>query len=468
MVVSPGQPDYGSLSLALATHVAWARFEDLPATTVSATKRALLDGVGVMLAASGLSADVEPFIAQARAMGGPREAAVLGTREWVSAAAAALANGSMAHALDYEDAFDRAALHPNASLIPAALAIAQARGDVTGEELVAAIAIGCDLVCRLGLSLRQPLEVGGWYPPPILGAFGAIAAAARLMRLEPGQVLDAWSIGLCQTACPGEIQHSRTSVIRAIREAFPAQGAVLAVQLAARGIKGFEAPLEGRAGFFRLFCGGQFDAGPLLEELGRVYWIEQLSFKPWPCCRGTHAYIEAAQRLREDHALSWREVTRVRLAGGSIQQMLADPPQRKRAPATSIEAKFSLPFVVASALVQPEVTLASFSAEALRDADVLSLAARVEFERLADWGLERAAAGRVSVELADRRSYSVQVDQARGHPDRPLTDEQLCAKFIECACNARVPWSDQQARRACEQLLQLEYLERPLEVLAGH
>jgi 2-methylcitrate dehydratase PrpD len=195
------------LSTTLARHIAQCEFASLPATTVAATRRAILDGLGVMLAASGSSEDIRPFIALARSQGSAPQASILGTGERVGAPLAAFANGAMAHALDFEDAFDAAPVHPNASLLPAALAIAQAYGSVSGREFITAVAIGCDLVCRMSLALRQPMEQGGWYPPPILGAFGAVAAASRLLRLDVDATRDALSLTLCQATCPGEIKY---------------------------------------------------------------------------------------------------------------------------------------------------------------------------------------------------------------------------------------------------------------------
>ena len=291
----------GSLTARLCGHVVGTAAASLPGATRLAAARALLDGLGVMLAASGASADVRPFAEMAIAQGGAAESSVLGYGVRVPAAAAAFANGAMAHALDFEDGFDRAPVHPNAALLPALLAAAQAGPSVSGAELLASIAIGCDFTCRLGLSLRRPLEEGGWYPPPILGAFGAVAAVARLRRLDARQLADAFSIVLCQISVPGEIKHSRDTVIRAVREAFPARAAVEACGLAARGVRGFEAPFEGEEAFFRVFAGGAYDEGDLLEGLGERYWIDSLTFKRWPSCRGTHAYIEAARALRHAH-----------------------------------------------------------------------------------------------------------------------------------------------------------------------
>ena len=259
------------LSAALAEHVSGARFEQLSPATVRATCRAVLDAIGVMQAASGLAPEVRPFIDLARAQQGIAESSVLGTGWRVPAACAALANGAMAHALDYEDAFDAAPVHPNAALIPAVLALAQSRAPVSGRALITAVAVGCDFTCRLGLSLRRPLEEGGWYPPPILGAFGAVAGAASLLRLSPQQVRDAWSLVLLQNSCPGEIKYSAQSEVRAVREAFPAQAAVTSALLAEAGVRGFDEPFEGQAGFFRLFADGRYEPAQLLETLGRSW-----------------------------------------------------------------------------------------------------------------------------------------------------------------------------------------------------
>jgi 2-methylcitrate dehydratase PrpD len=443
------------LTTALARHVATTPFSALPRATVEATTRSLLDGIGVMLAASGMSEEVRPFVRLARSMSGPGESSVLGHWDRLSAPAAAFANGAMAHALDYEDAFDEAPTHPNASLIPAALAVAQSVGPVTGKEFLTAMAIGCDLTCRLALSSGAGLEEGAWFPPPILGAFGAVAAAARLLKLGAREVSDAFSLMLCQTACPGEIKYSPTSTIRAVREAFPAQSAVLAAMLAMQGIQGFSAPFEGRAGFFRLFANGRFEPAALLDGLGTRFCGERLSFKPWPCCRGTHAYIEAAQVLRARHGFDTRDIARVRLTVGQVQRMLCEPMESKCAPASAIDAKFSLPFTVASALLQPEITLDSYLPLALEDPETCALARKVQIEHRDDWGRAQAAAGAVDIELSNGAHLQHEVKRAVGHPDTPLGTDALRAKFIDCAVRAARPCTRIQAEALCARILSL-------------
>ncbi|GIL41609.1 MmgE/PrpD family protein [Roseiterribacter gracilis] len=439
------------LSAAIAAHVVQTPAASLSADTLHAAKRALLDGLGVMLAASGTSAEIAPFIAQAKAAGdGP--CAVLGHDMRTSPIFAALANGSMAHALDYEDAFDAAPCHPNASLLSAVFAIAQADALTSGEELLAAIAIGCDLVCRIGLALRRPMEDGGWYPPPILGAFGAAAAAGRLHRLNQRQMLDSFSLMLTQT-CPGEIKYSRDTVLRAVREAFPAQAAVQSTLLAAAGIRGFDAPFEGKAGFFRLYADAHYDPAALLDQLGERYWIERLSFKPWPACRGTHAYIEAAQSMRP---IDPDSIVEIIATGGEVQRMLVEPLARKQAPTVAIDAKFSIPFTVAAAFLDADVTLDSFDAASLADPRKRALASRVRFEQRPDTGRDSAQSGVLTVRCADGTERTTSIDIAAGHPDRPLSDTALRVKFADCAARALHPIAPVAAEALADAVFSLE------------
>lgn len=443
------------LSARLATRAMTFDAKRLSPSVIHATQRAILDGIGVMLAASGESPEVRPFFEWARSQAGPPHATVLGFDIRLGAAQAALVNGALAHALDYEDAFDPAPLHPNASLLPAALAAAECRS-CSGMEFLAAVALGCDFACRLGLSIRQPLEAGGWYPPPIIGAFGATLAAARLTGLDSRQLCDAWSLLLTQNSCPGEIKYSPESVLRAVREAFPAHAAVLSVQLAARGVRGFDAPLEGKAAFYALFAAGAYEPAALLSDFGERFWIEQLSFKRWPCCRGTHPYIEAARALREQHRFGPEDIAQVLCTGGSLQEMLFEPREQKLRPQTIIDAKFSIPFTVALALTQDDVTLSSFNQTTLRDTTLLELAAICTFQRDTRAQPTPAASGELALRLRDGRTVSHSIAHALGESTRPLSDSVLRGKFIDCASRAAKPVAPARANQYADVIFALD------------
>lgn len=291
------------LSRRLADHAVTMPSGRIAFAAIHAARRSLLDGLGVMLAASGMAAETFPFAALAAASG-PGACTLLGGKGRASATQAAFANGALAHAMDFEDSFDIAPVHPNACLIPALLAFAEENGPVSGADFLAAMAVGCDLVCRLGLALRTDPAAFGWYPPPILGGFGAVAACARLAGLSADQLIDAFSLLLCSSTCSAEIKYSPQSHIRAVRDAFPAEAAVRAVQLAALGVKGFDRPVEGKAGLFAMYARGEYDAAPILERLGEKFHGEDLSFKPWPSCRGTHPFIGAVLAQLREHGFA--------------------------------------------------------------------------------------------------------------------------------------------------------------------
>ena len=420
-----------------------------------AAKRVLLDATGVMLGASGIARETDAFVSLVRAMGhGP--CVVLGTELSTSPAMAALANGAMAHALDYEDAFDLAPGHPNASLVPALLALAQWQRGIDGRQFVAALVAGCELACRMGLALGRKMEAGGWYPPPILAGYGAALGAARLLHLTPRQMADALSLTLCQVTMPGEIKHSARTVIRAVREAFPAQAAVQSALLAQQGLAGFEEPLEGAGGFYALYAAGQYDPEVLLAPLRASMWIEQLTHKPWPSCRGTHPFIQMASDLCERHGFEPADVAAVCVGVGPMQRMLVEPLERKRAPAVAIDAKFSIPFCVASVLAGHAIDLDAFSEQRLRDPAVLALACKVHFEQPADSEGWRGDAGTLTVELSNGRKLEAGLAQARGAPADPLADHELVDKFVDCATRAAQPMTADRARTLAAQIMALE------------
>ncbi|MDF7776341.1 MmgE/PrpD family protein [Sphingomonas sp. AOB5] len=422
-----------NLSARIADHVTGIRYEDLPPATVEATIRSLVDAMGVMLAASSLGEGTAAFADLALENGGPAQARLIGRAGHAPLLAAALANGALAHAVDFEDAFDGAPTHPNAAQVPAALALAETLGGVSGQDFITAIAVGCDLVCRMGLALIDSPDKFGFYPPPLLGAFGAVAACARIAGLTSAQTVDAFSLLLCSHNCSAELKYSPHSTVRAVRDSFAAQAAVQAVLLAKRGVRGFDAPIEGKAGFYALYARGGYDPAPILDGLGTRFYGEQLSFKPWPSCRGTHSAIEAIIA----HAPDPDSIESVTITAAPFLEMLFEPAAQKQRPQTAIDAKFSLPFTVATAAIHGEVTLDSFTPEALADPRLHALAERVSF--VPEAGSADLTAATIDLRFADGTAATHRIVHPLGHPSNPLTDAALDEKFRMCAALALVP-----------------------------
>lgn len=370
------------LSLALAERYAALRFADLPPAAVHAAGISLVDGLAVMLAASRLEPATAPFAAHAVALGGGGACTLLGHAGRATAPYAALANGALAHALDYEDTHDGARLHPNAALIPAVLALAEERQS-DGRQLLLALVAGSDFACRLGLALDGDPAARGWYHPPMLSALGAALGAAVLLGLTPPQMVAALSLAGTQFALNDELKRSPETHLRAVRDGLAARAAVEAVLLAERGVTGAEAPLEGESGLFAMLTGGPARQAALLDRLGERFEGEAVGIKLWPCCRGTHAGIAAALQLRGE-GVDADDIADIAVTVAPPDDMLLVPAAQKQQPRTAIDAKFSIPFTMASALAGGPPTLATFSPEALGAPRVLALAGKVRLAAVRD------------------------------------------------------------------------------------
>ncbi|MGI5326936.1 MmgE/PrpD family protein [Actinomadura nitritigenes] len=432
----------------LAELIAAAAFTDLGPDALRMTRLSLLDGLGVMLAATGIEPNTVAFASLA-AGDGTGSCTVLGHGLRSSAPLAAFANGAAAHALDFEDTHDRALVHPNAAAIPALLALAESEGGVTGERFLLSLAVGCDVTCRLGLALRADPMDRGWYPPPLLGALGATAAAAKLIGCDAAQICDALSMTLGQAAFSADIARDPRSVLRGVRDAFPAKTAVLSALLAREGVRGVGDPLAGAAGFFQLFAGGRYEPAALFEDWGERWAGASLSLKPWPSCRGTHGAIQAAVELAG--TLDPADVAEIRVRAAPFLRMLVEPEEQRYEPATAIDAKFSIPYCTAVALSRGSVTLGDFAV--LDDPEIRSLARMVRFE--ADGGLTDGRAD-LSVALRGGGSRSARVDRPYGGPLNPMSDDDVVRKFLDCAGRAAKPPAPAALRRVVNMTLALE------------
>lgn len=458
-------PSAAAITRRLAEHLACLRFSELPAPAVHAAKRSLLDAVGVSLGASGLEPACEAYVALASQSPGP--CSLLGFRARVSPLMAAFANGALAHALDYEDAYDGTPAHPNAASVPVALALCELDPTIDGRRLIVALAAASDLVCRLALALDENPDDYGFYTPPILGAFGAAACAAKLLDLDESGIVAALGLTLTQAMCSSQLKRDPRSSLRAVRDAFAAHAGLLAAQLAAGGAQGFEAAIEGEHGLYAAYARGAYDPQRLLAGLGSEFLGAMVSFKPWPSCRGTHAFVDAALQLRARHALAPEHVVAAVARGAGLNRMLAEPAMQKQQPGTPIDAKFSIPFCVATALQRGGLTLDDFASSALTSPNTLALARRVSFQVDPALGMRDATSGRLELQLSSGERHDLPVAQPLGHPARPLDDARLVAKFVDCATRAHVPLRIERLHTFAGALLSIEQVASVRALIAG-
>jgi 2-methylcitrate dehydratase PrpD len=424
------------ISAILARHI---RSAEVPAEARAVTQRAVMDSIGVMSAASRLGEGCEAFAAVAKESGEGGSCTLLGFDFRTSPIMAAFVNGAMAHALDFEDTHDATLVHPHAAVVPAALALAEFAGDVSGRDFLDAVAIGADISCRLALGLTESVEKRGFYFIPMLSAYGAAAASARILKLSDSQIVQSLALASCQSVFSDALVSHPPSHLRAVRDGFSARAGVTSALLARQGLEAFARPIEGPGGLYANFARGKCDPERMLRGLGFEYEGAKVSFKPWPSCRGTHAFIEAALSVMCEGSFDAAKLQRIDVKVSPFFSVLCEPPHQKRRPRTAIDAKFSIPFTVAVALTQGDVGLQDFLPSRLSDPKLHAVADMVQHVVEPAWTLEQSTRGSLTLSMVDGRSYSREITDPLGHPVNPIDDRSLQRKFENCLASVRHP-----------------------------
>ena len=388
----------------------------------------MLDTLGVALAGS--REDVAKKVAElACAQGGIEEATLLGRPGKLPAAEAALVNGTAAHSLDYDDVQANMRGHPSVPLLPAVLALGEKFG-ASGRDVLDAFVIGFEIECKLGRAIGGPHYALGWHATSTLGTLGAAAACSRLLRLDAAQTQTA--LGIAASLASGVRQNFGT-MTKPLHTGWAARNGVVAAALAAGGLTADARALEGENGFLRAMSGGaEIDAAAAVRDLGEPWEIISpgIAVKLYPCCYATHRAIDAAVAIRgaSGAAIADAERVEVVVTPGTLSPLI------RRLPETGLEAKFSMQYCVAAALIDGDVCFGTFGEAAVARAEVRRLMACVEVSEAGPQGqfpIEGSAT--VILYTADAVKHSRTVETPRGDPRNPLTWEQLLTKFRDCA-----------------------------------
>lgn len=441
------------LSQVLAHFAASTRYENLPSAAIEAAKKSVLDTLGVMLAASGVEPAVKPLVDLVRETGGKEEATVFGFGGRVPCAAAAFANGALAHSLDFDSQTPWGA-HADSSIIPTVLAMAELRGNVTGKELIAAVAVGQEIFIRLRCNVGWHMD---WNLSTVVGCFSATAAAGSLMKLDAAQIAHALGIASMQSSGTMEQIFGLGSDLRGMYAAFTSQASVTAVRLAERGMTGIVNLFEGEAGLFNVYFKGEFDRAKMVAGLGTEFLSGGMIYKYWPAVGNAHTYIHAAIELMKENKIAPDEIEEVLVYVGDFQQRMCSPLEQRQVPGTLVDAKFSLPFLVALSLAKGRMNIVDFTSEALKDPAVLALSLKVipVPDSSYNW-TSKLPDGKVEVVTRDGRRIERLGAMVPGSSDRPMTWEELCQKFDACARAAAIPPSAEKIARMQKLAMELE------------
>jgi len=441
----PHPPTHGlSVARRYARFVLDLTLNDLPPPVVAKATVLALDTLGSCLASSTQEFG-RAVLQAAEGLGGPRESTLIGSKVKAGAASAALANGTLAHGLDFDDTREDAIVHTGSVAVTTALAVGEALG-ASGRAVLEAMIAGVEVMCRVGLAVPGRFHARHYHPTALTGSFAAAAVAGKLYGLTQDQLVHAF--GICGSQAGGIIEYlADGSWTKRLHPGWAAHAGVAATLLARSGFTGPESVFEGDHGFYAAFAGGyeKTRLEGLLASLGRYWELLQLTFKPYPCGSIAHPYMDCALRLRERHAIRPEQIAeiRCRTAEGPIPR-LWEPLHAKHRPPNGYASKFSLPYLLAVILVKGRATLAEFTDEAVQDPTVLAVAGKVAYEVDPTIDYPRQFIGHVAVRLQDGRLLEERQDHPRGGPDFPMTREELVAKFRG---NAALAVPDEQSAR---------------------
>jgi len=447
----------------LARNVAMITYEDLPPEVVETTKMSILDTLGVIVAASGTVPGVAEMVELAKETGGREESTIVGFGGRVPAMMAAFANAAMGHAIDYDDLHHVAMVHPSSPAVTAGFAIAERVGGVSGRDFIAAVALGNDLACRVGMAV--PLK-GTWHPTTVFAVFGAAATSGKLLGLDQEQMVDTLGIAFCHAAGTMELREGVGSNLGGMRDAFPAKGGVLSALMAQKGIAGVKNTFEGRSGLFPVYFNGEYDRDVIISELGKKFEGAYVGFKPWPSCGTTHIYIDATLQIVSEHDILPEDIEEITATVGDFAEKLFVPLEGRRRPATTLDAKYSIPFTVATAAVRRQVLIKDFLPEGLKDPAALEMAQKVvpRYDP-AFTTVKGRPPGEIELRTKQGKVYKKRLEVPYGHHTNPLSRRDIVKKFKDCAQYALKPLSAKDIDRVIELTGRMEALDDAGEVI---
>ena len=444
----------------IARFVADANYEKIPPKAIETAKIAVRDCLGVALAGS-KEEDAKICAEIARQEDAKEEATVIGQGFRSSALQAAFANGTAAHAMDFDHSFTLMG-QPTAPIIPAVFALGESLS-TSGRQILEAYTTGFEVTGKLAYSLRDSKH-DAWHAPSTLGSFGAAAGCAKLLGLSASQI--EMALGIAASMASGIVGNFGT-MTKPLHVGLGARNGVLAAKLAQSGYTANAQAIEAGMGFYNVFHGGTTIHNEAVEELGRSYALESdgIRIKPYPCGGLTHQAIDTVLDFRAKHGITPEMVESidVDVMRHTFDRIVFKIPQ------TGIQGKFCMPYLLARAMIDGRVFIDAFTESAVRDPHVLKLAERVQM-RL-DNNLPSHNLGsrpcRVTLRLKNGQTYSREVQHSKGGPEAPMTADELKGKFTDCA---RQTLSESETNRVLDDLDRLETLKdiRPLcQLLMG-
>lgn len=408
----------------IAEYVSGLNYDKLPANTVHAFKRALLDYLTCAIAGSRMEPTRIVFD-YLSSWDQSAEAAVLGTQSRLACSNAAFVNGTSTHGLDFDDGFTRGSVHPSGAVFPAIMAIAE-KNKSSARDVIAAGVAAYDVTTRIAATMHPSSAKRGFHNTPTAGVLGAAAGVSRLLNMDAKATLDAMGIAGSFSGGLREYLFGGAEVKR-IHPGKAARDGIVCAELAKRGLTGPERVIEGKNGIFQALAGGQVEWGRLCQKLGERFEIGGIYFKPYPACRHFHAALDAVRDLRATHKISPVDVSRIDVGMYDVGVRGHD----HRHAHSLLDAQMSAPVTTALAMMYGEVTVNTYDRANLENAEVQRLISVTT--ATVDDECERIYPGRRSgvakVTLKNGQAFEQRVLDPKGEAENPMTDADLTYKF---------------------------------------
>ena len=407
----------------LANWIVNSRWEDVPQSARYEAVRSVFNWVGCCLGGARHDTTGRAINALSEFSGKP-EATVLGREERLDIMHAALMNGITSHVLDYDDTHLDTIIHPAGPVASAILALAERLG-TSGRDFMHAFILGVEAECRIGLAVYPSHYERGFHITGTAGVFGGTAAAGKLLGLNEQQMI--WALGIAATQSAG-LKEMFGTMCKSFHVGSAGQNALKAALLASSDFTSSNAALEAKEGFAFTYSDEQ-DFSKITDNLGVTWEVEKNTYKPFSCGIVTHPIIDGCIQLRNEHKLTADQIGKVSLRVNPLVIKLTG----KKAPQTGLEAKFSIFYISAAAIIEGVAGPNQFTDEAVQNPQAIALRDRVEATIDEDVNEEEAY---VSVTLKNGTVYTKHIEHAIGSVQRPLTKEHLELKFSDQALQA--------------------------------
>ena len=427
-------------SAILSEWVQSLRFEDLPETVVRNSSLRVLDVIGLALGGR-----PTPFgkavVSAVGAMHPAGNCRIFGGGATTSAIGAALANGSLSQALEYDDTHNESIVHMSSPSVAAAVALADDH-HLSGRDVILGVAIGNEISCRIGSVTPSQFHKRGFHPTGLFSPFGSTWLAGKLLGLNAAQmnaaagIVGSFAAGLLECWVDG-------TQSKFLHPGWAAQSGIAAAQFGKAGVTGPAAVIEGRFGLMDAHLQDanlKRDFGRITDGLGTHWESERASFKPFPVAHVIHPYIDALFRLRSRHTIDPAKVVKIEVpVAAYIVGIVCEPLSEKRRPNTDSHGRVSMQYTLAEALVKGRIGRDAYQESSLRDPAILRLADLVEYKIDPAYPGPEQFKAEVTITMADGQKFYELEEHNRGSAKNPMTTAEIEGKFTENATGLLPP-----------------------------